>query len=339
MLPSKLKLSKELAGKLREIRLNNPVNGEILTAENLSKSIGNNRAWMSQIESRRLKNIKREDIIKIYRLLFNIDSSDRAEEKAELDLLKYLKDSSSHNMFFSYKPHFEENETNLYSAQPFNNSDKLIDKATMKKVCSDFTKQCKNITLNLSDYFNTLSDNEKILANFYISRLNRNIIDDPTNSLKIIASLPLANYQYASAEGKNILDKKINDLQCELEKLDFDKYVSIYNDNVSYYLNLFDQHKYNSIAESNLSNLFYQLINLLNKYDSKLNGKEKIQYINNYIRIINLYSLKANNALNISELTINSNIDVIKSTLDYIQIYLNGLDSNNYFLNKISDLL
>ena len=78
MLPSKLKLSKELACKLREIRLNNPVNGEILTAENLSKSIGNNRAWMSQIESRRLKNIKREDIIKIYRLLFNIDSSDRA---------------------------------------------------------------------------------------------------------------------------------------------------------------------------------------------------------------------------------------------------------------------
>ena len=107
MLPSKLKLSKELAGKLREIRLNNPVNCEILTAENLSKSIGNNRAWMSQIESRRLKNIKREEIIKIYRLLFIIDSNATAEEKAELDLLKYLKDSSSHNMFFSYKPHFE----------------------------------------------------------------------------------------------------------------------------------------------------------------------------------------------------------------------------------------
>lgn len=339
MLPSKIKLTKELAGKLREIRLNNPVNGEILTAENLSKSIGNNRAWMSQIESRRLKNIKREDIIKIYRLLFNITSSDEAEEKAELDLLKYLKNSSSHNMFFSYKPYFEENETNLYSTQSFNNSDESIDKATMKKVCSDFTKQCKNITLNLSDYFNTLNDNEKILANFYISKLNRNIFDDPTNSLKIISSLPLANYQYASTERKKILDKKINDLQCELEKLDYDKYVSIYNDNVSYYLKLFNQNKYNSISESGLSNLFYQLINLLNKYDSKLDDKEKIQYINDYIRIINLYSSKANNALNISELTIDSNIDVVKSTLDYIQIYVNGLDSDNYFLNKISDLL
>jgi len=339
MLPSKIKLTKELAGKLREIRLNNPVNGEILTAENLSKSIGNNRAWMSQIESRRLKNIKREDIIKIYRLLFNITSSDEAEEKAELDLLKYLKNSSSHNLFFSYKPYFEENETNLYSTQSINNSDESIDKATMKKVCSDFTKQCKNITLNLSDYFNTLNDNEKILTNFYISKLNRNIFDDPTNSLKIISSLPLANYQYASTERKKILDKKINDLQCELEKLDYDKYVSIYNDNVSYYLKLFNQNKYNSISESGLSNLFYQLINLLNKYDSKLDDKEKIQYINDYIRIINLYSSKANNALNISELTIDSNIDVVKSTLDYIQIYVNGLDSDNYFLNKISDLL
>ena len=339
MLPSKIKLTKELAGKLREIRLNNPVNGEILTAENLSKSIGNNRAWMSQIESRRLKNIKREDIIKIYRLLFNITSSDEAEEKAELDLLKYLKNSSSHNMFFSYKHYFEENETNLYSTQSFNNSDESIDKATMKKVCSDFTKQCKNITLNLSDYFNTLSDNEKILANFYISRLNRNVFDDPTNSLKIIASLPLANYQYASTERKKILDTKINDLQCELEKLDYDKYVSIYNDTISYYLKLFNQNKYNSISESGLSNLFYQLINLLNKYDSKLDDKEKIQYINDYIRIINLYSSKTNNTLNISELTIDSNIDVVKSTLDYIQIYVNGLDSDNYFSNKISDLL
>ena len=66
MLPIKIDLTKELAAKLRELRINNPVNDEVLTAENLSKAIGNNRAWMSQIESRRLKKIKREDIIAIY---------------------------------------------------------------------------------------------------------------------------------------------------------------------------------------------------------------------------------------------------------------------------------
>ena len=89
MLPINLDLTESLAAKLREIRLNNPINGEILTAENLSKAIGNNRAWMSQIESRRLKKIRREDIIKIYRYLYNTDDR-TSEEKAESDLHNFI---------------------------------------------------------------------------------------------------------------------------------------------------------------------------------------------------------------------------------------------------------
>ena len=89
MLPINLDLTESLAAKLREIRLNNPIDGEILTAENLSKAIGNNRAWMSQIESRRLKKIRREDIIKIYRYLYNTDDR-TSEEKAESDLRDFI---------------------------------------------------------------------------------------------------------------------------------------------------------------------------------------------------------------------------------------------------------
>lgn len=89
MLPMNLDLTEDLAAKLREIRLNNPINGEILTAENLSKAIGNNRAWMSQIESRRLKKIRREDIIKIYRYLYNTDDKE-SEEKAVSDLHDFI---------------------------------------------------------------------------------------------------------------------------------------------------------------------------------------------------------------------------------------------------------
>lgn len=89
MLPIKLDLTEELAAKLRDMRLNNPVDGEILTAENLSKAIGNNRAWMSQIESRRLKCIKREDIIKVYSTLLGCDK-DKALEQAELDLCSIM---------------------------------------------------------------------------------------------------------------------------------------------------------------------------------------------------------------------------------------------------------
>lgn len=86
MLPMKLDLTEELAATLRQLRLDHPVNGEVLTAEKLSKAIGNNRAWMSQIESRRLKKIKREDVIKIYRLLLNESNEKEIERIAELDL-------------------------------------------------------------------------------------------------------------------------------------------------------------------------------------------------------------------------------------------------------------
>lgn len=89
MLPMNLDLTEELSAKLREVRLNNPVDEEILTAENLSKAIGNNRAWMSQIESRRLKKIRREDVIKIYKYLFDIGETE-AEEKAEIDLKEFI---------------------------------------------------------------------------------------------------------------------------------------------------------------------------------------------------------------------------------------------------------
>jgi hypothetical protein len=84
------------------LRLEHPVDGEILTAEKLSNSIGNNRAYISQVESRRLKKIKREDIIKIYQVLCNEPDETVAEEMATLDLFSTFmrydsgkKDSSS----------------------------------------------------------------------------------------------------------------------------------------------------------------------------------------------------------------------------------------------------
>lgn len=86
MLPTKIELTEKIAATLKRLRLEHPVDGEILTAENLSKTIGNNRAWMSQIESRRLKKIKREDVIKIYKLLHGISDDKIAEQIAEADL-------------------------------------------------------------------------------------------------------------------------------------------------------------------------------------------------------------------------------------------------------------
>ena len=103
MLPIKLDLTEKVAATLRQLRLDYPVNGEVLTAEGLSKAIGNNRAWMSQIESRRLKKIKREDIIKIYKLLHNESDDKIAEQMAEADLCSPFEtryDSDKNNSSF-----------------------------------------------------------------------------------------------------------------------------------------------------------------------------------------------------------------------------------------------
>lgn len=81
-----MELTEKVAATLRRLRLEHPVNGEILTAEKLSRAIGNNRAWMSQIESRRLKKVKREDIIAMYKLLHNEPNDEKAEFIAEMDL-------------------------------------------------------------------------------------------------------------------------------------------------------------------------------------------------------------------------------------------------------------
>ena len=97
-----MELTEKVAATLRRLRLEYPVDGEILTAENLSKAIGNNRAWMSQIESRRLKKIKREDVIKIYKLLHNEPDDAKAERLAEADLCSPFEtryDSEKENSF------------------------------------------------------------------------------------------------------------------------------------------------------------------------------------------------------------------------------------------------
>lgn len=102
MLPIKIELSEKVAATLRQLRLEHPVNGEILTAEKLSKAIGNNRAWMSQIESRRLKKVKREDIIAIYKLLHNEPDEEKAEFLAESDLFTTLTRYDSEKNYSSF---------------------------------------------------------------------------------------------------------------------------------------------------------------------------------------------------------------------------------------------
>ena len=168
MLPMKLDLTEELAATLRQLRLDHPVNGKVLTAENLSKAIGNNRAWMSQVESRRLKKIKREDIIKIYKLLYNESDDYKAEYRAEIDLMQFLFDGKEENSQFitggSISSQYSDDAYNEYRSKHgglnYTNEDLLREKRqlmeTATNIVNNFMEELKKIPscLEHNNYIN-----------------------------------------------------------------------------------------------------------------------------------------------------------------------------------------
>lgn len=78
-LPPKIENTSEFASMIKQLRLNHPHNGHIITAGELSLSLNRNKTWISQIESRRIKNIKVDDIISIYMYLMNTDKINAKE--------------------------------------------------------------------------------------------------------------------------------------------------------------------------------------------------------------------------------------------------------------------
>lgn len=107
-----------LALTLKQLRTTHPQDGKILTAEELSLKLGKNRAWISQIESRRLKTIKYNDIEKIIDFLLD---SQKAEQLKEM--IKFNIDTNSFNILVNtmqelyHKLDMNDKENLLSSAQ------------------------------------------------------------------------------------------------------------------------------------------------------------------------------------------------------------------------------
>lgn len=99
MLPLRISLNDNVRAYLRNLRLDNKIDNKVLTAEELSLLIGKNRAWVSQIESGRLKTIRREDII-FFVNFFNQTDTSNTEKDIELFLNSNndaLKDNALNN--------------------------------------------------------------------------------------------------------------------------------------------------------------------------------------------------------------------------------------------------
>ena len=336
MLPMKLELTEELAATLRQLRLDHPVNGEVLTAEKLSKAIGNNRAWMSQIESRRLKKIKREDIIKIYKLLFGYQDNQEAEDKAEMDLLSFLKNGEN-KLFFRY------NNNVIDNVDMNKNADNVDDDLSNieERLTKMYTENCSKIYDTLIELYNSKENiNGKSTLTATVNNLLRlfDIALDDDSFLNVITSIPFDLYRFAKENEKEEIDKSITELTNTLNKLEHRKIVYSFVEHVEFISEVLSE-KHLEIKNINDSIILsvMELSEILYKYPV-IPMEIKVTAMNEFIKMLDLYSQKTSMIFTLTQIPEeNCTIDDVNKALDYIQSFINGFkDSSAYLLNHLS---
>ncbi len=321
MLPMKLDLTEELAATLRQLRLDHPVNGKVLTAENLSKAIGNNRAWMSQVESRRLKKIKREDIIKIYKLLYNESDDYKAEYRAELALEKFY--------------------TNSNAIFPLDSNSDLEDMLDFKEVppeSDDYYNRQSFVFLmdSLNDilsekFFDLLqsNDTEKQSDFLHLIALFMGDISSAYEDTRIfLEKLPLDLLKYATQEERQDILSKLDYISNLLRSLDI-RYVE------QHFIERVKNHKNNKSFTKDTQSLIYGLTELSKLVENNdiINGSV-IEYINDFIDIVKRYYLAKNIPvpIAINELDNTSQKSDWINTIDKLQLLLSDTKDSHFFI-------
>lgn len=337
MLPMKLELTEKLAATLRQLRLDHPVDGEILTAENLSKAIGNNRAWMSQIESRRLKKIRREDIIKIYKLLYNEENDYQAEYRAEIGLMEFLFENKGENSEFitggSISNAYSDDAYNEYRLKHdginYTNEDLIFEKQRLMEIANDLVN---NFMEHLKEYPSSLEHSN------YINKLAE--LEDKLNvrfedTLYIMTELDLHALQYATEDQHKSFIESIDKVACDLGKIsskhDFETFVT----NVEAAKNILSdyQNYKETFPEDELLRAVTKLLVSLSAYVSSNNWmtiEEKISYTNDLIFIVYHCSIVVKNKqlFDIKDLSKNATIDDIYAKINQLQIFLSNFEDN-----------
>lgn len=332
MLPIKLDLTEELAATLRQLRLDHPINGEVLTAENLSKAIGNNRAWMSQIESRRLKKIRREDIIAIYKILFNYEDEQDAEDKAEMDLLNHIIPNKNNMLLFGHPK-----EAAISEHIP---NKKEINKKDLRNITNMVKFNCEEITnLFMELYFDEEDIKKKLIVAHQIQQFLKIIIEGRTDSLGLISQIPFSLYKFADDLEKEAIQVIINNLNTELEKLQYKRVLNSFNGRSEMIINALTTSNKNTVIDTKdsvvmgvleLGEILYQFPNITTS--------KKVDCVNIYIEVLKTYAQYNSMIFSLSELSDNSSMDDLKIALDYMQSFVNGIHgTSSYLLNHISN--
>lgn len=327
MLPMKLDLTEELAATLRQLRLDHPVNGEVLTAENLSKAIGNNRAWMSQIESRRLKKIKREDIIKIYKLLYNESEDYKAEYRAELALEKYYTNSNA-----------------IFPLDSNSDLENMLDFKEVPPESDDYYNRQSFVFLmdSLNDilskkFFDLLQsdDTEKQSDFLHLIALFMGDINSAYDDTRIfLEKLPLDLLQYATQEERQDILSKLDYISNLLRSFDI-RYVE------QHFIERVENHKNNKSFTKDTQSLIYGLTELSKLVENNdiIKGSV-VEYINGFIDIVKRYYLAKNIPvpIAINELDNTSQKNDWINTIDKLQLLLSDTKDSHYFIRgKLTD--
>lgn len=331
MLPMKLDLSKSLAIKLRDLRLNNPINGEVLTAENLSKAIGNNRAWMSQIESRRLKKIRREDIIAIYQLLFSLSSQDEAENKAENDLINYIISDKNNKMLIA------PDNIVITKRESTNNNESYSD--SMKNIGNVYVNNCKELYSLLIDLYDTRTcDKDQLILTHQLQKIVTMFYEGEAACLDIISEIPIDLYKYADDNEKTTIKEKIELLSNELKKLETKRLLASLDDRIEFIgRSILKGRKNLKNINDSLIMGFMELAEIIFK-PSTITQTKKIHFINQYIAILSMYALETKMLFTLEPLSDNATFDDFNRCMKYMQSFINSLKgSSAYLLNQISD--
>ncbi len=341
MLPMKLDLTEELAATLRQLRLEHPVNGEILTAEKLSKAIGNNRAWMSQIESRRLKKIRREDIIAIYKVLYNEKDDYHAEYRAEVDLMEFLFTTKRGNAELITGGSID----NLYSNDSYNeyrskhggtdytDDDLLIEKKYLMESCTNIVN---NFMEELKKIPSVLEHNNYINKFLLFEEYLRDCFED---TLFLIDEIPLHTLQYATDEQRKDYVDSISNISNKLHdistKHNLENFISELNA-AKMILTDYDKYKNDFSVDKLLKNVTVLLVYLSQHVTgySLLSMEEKIQYTNDMVYIVYRCSiiLKSKQLFNIKSLTKDATITDISDKINELQLFLSGIEDNPFLI-------
>lgn len=304
MLPMKLNLTEELASELRHLRLSHPVNGEILTAEKLSKELGKNRAWVSQIESRRLKKIKREDVIKLYKLYYGY--SDRedgaAESLAEFLLSKYYLDS----------------EDTTFSQISNSEDDKPADIYFISK---EYIKWLNSILSHKLDGLETEED-YNIFANFLYT-LIFSISGNYTDTVTSISLLHFDLFKYATQTEHQEIMQLFNEISKKIDGFEPRRVINTFTERIHLLSNT-------TLLESEMHNhLLTGIVELTQIISCDYNIENNINFINCFIELTHKYFSKFHPEVpfTIKPLTSTENKSNLLNTITLLKTYLSNPSS------------